>query len=42
MQYEMHGFLEQCVDRYLELADVSIDILKTVVTPGVDDHQFTS
>ena len=41
MRYEMHGFMEQCVERYLELAGTTVDKLKPVATPGVDDHSFS-
>ena len=38
----MHGFMEQCVERYLELAGVSPDSLRNAATPGLDDHTFTA
>ena len=34
----MSGHAEQCVERYLELADKSLESLKTVSTPCIDDH----
>ena len=36
----MTGHAEQCVERYLELADKDLDSLKTVATPCIDDHMF--
>ena len=30
---DVSGFMEQCVERYLELANVTVDTLKTVATP---------
>ena len=41
IQYEMSGFMEQCVERYLELAGVTADKLRPAATPGLDDHSFT-
>ena len=38
----MGGFLEQCVNRYLELANISKDALKPPKTPSLDDQNFTS
>jgi hypothetical protein len=38
--YDMTGHVEQCVQRYLELAQVSVDTLKPVATPCIDDHQI--
>ena len=40
-QYDMSGHIEQCVDRYLELADKDVSTLKSVSTPCIDDHQLT-
>ena len=40
-QYEMTGFMEQCVERYPELAQVGVDSLKVVATPGMDEHSFS-
>ena len=40
-RYIMGGVLEQCVQRYLELANVSIDTLKPSTTPRLDDQNFT-
>ena len=39
--YDMSGHAEQCVDRYLELAKVTKDVLKPVPTPCIDDHMFS-
>ena len=36
----MTGHAEQCVDKYLELANLSIKSLKQVATPCMDDHQL--
>ena len=36
----MTGHAEQCVERYLELADKDINSLKTVATPCIDDRMF--
>ena len=40
-QYSMKGHAEQCVERYLDLADKDINSLKTVSTPCIDDHMFS-
>ena len=40
-QYSMKGHAEQCVERYLDLANTDIDSLKTVSTPCIDDHMFS-
>ena len=40
MRYEMLDFMEQCVERYIDLAGVPIETLKPVATPGLDDHSF--
>ena len=40
MRYEMLGFMEQCVERYLDLSGAGVGSLKAVATPGVDDHSF--
>lgn len=39
-QYSMTGHVEQCVDKYLELAKLEFKSLEPVPTPCVDDHQF--
>jgi hypothetical protein len=36
----MQGFIDQCVERYCELAKVGKDTLKPVPTPSLDDHQI--
>ena len=36
----MCGFFQQCVDVYLGLAKVSVDSLKKVATPSIDDHMI--
>ena len=41
MRYEMLGFMEQCVERYLDLANVDIHALRPVATLGLDDHAFS-
>ena len=38
----MKGFLEQCVSRYLELANISKDTLKPSKTPSLDDQNFST
>ena len=40
-QYEMGGHAQQCVDRYLELAERSASSFKQVATPCIDDHQLS-
>ena len=40
--YNMTAFMEQCVERYLELANVSASTLKHVTTSGMDEHSFTT
>ena len=40
-QYTMVGHAEQCVDRYLELTNQSVEVLKPAATPTIDDHMFT-
>ena len=37
----MTGHIDQWVQRYLELAEVSIDRLKPVATPTMEDSLFT-
>ena len=37
-KYMMTGHAEQCVERYCELANKTIDQLKLVATPSIDDH----
>ena len=39
-EYVMHGHAEQCVERYLQLAGLTIESLKPVTTPTLDDHQL--
>ena len=41
-QYCMSGHAEQCVERYLELANKDISSLKQVATPCIDDHQISA
>ena len=36
VEYDMTGFLQQCIDRYKELAGNNVN-LKTVATPFYDD-----
>ena len=36
----MSGHTEQCVKRYLELAQLQMKDLKPVTTPCLDDHQL--
>ena len=40
--YSMCGHVEQCVDKYLELANKKVSELKQVGTPCIDDHDITS
>ena len=40
-RYLMKGSLEQCIDKYCELADVKRDTLRPVKTPSLDEHNFT-
>ena len=40
-QYSMVGHAEQCVEKYLELTGKTIEVLKPVSTPTIDDHMFT-
>ena len=37
----MCGHVEQCVEKYLELADKKIADLRQVGTPCIDDHDIT-
>ena len=37
-QYKMTGHAQQCVERYLELANKGVESLKPVATPNIDDH----
>ena len=39
-QYSMSGHAEQCVERYLWLTGKTIESLKPVATPCIDDHLF--
>jgi hypothetical protein len=41
-EYDMQGHAEQCVERYLELANKDASILKPVATPCIDDHMLPS
>ena len=36
-RYEMLGFIDQCVERYLDLAELNEQSLRIVATPGIDD-----
>jgi hypothetical protein len=38
----MCGHVEQCVDKYLELAGKKVAELRQVGTPCIDDHDITS
>ena len=40
-QYVMKGHAEQCVEKYLELSKKTIDSIKQVATPCIDDHQLS-
>ena len=37
-QYKMKGHIEQCVDKYLELAKVERNKISKAITPCMDDH----
>ena len=41
MQYDMFGYLEQCVDVYLDLAERDEHSLRFAPTPSLDDGAFT-
>jgi len=41
-EYSMTGYAEQCVETYLEVADVSESSLKLAETPCMDGHQTPS
>ena len=41
-EYQMHGSAVKCVERYLELANTTIDKLKPVTTPCIDDHLISA
>ena len=41
MQYDMFGYLEQCVDVYLDLANRDETALKFAPTPSLDEGVFT-
>ena len=41
IRYDMRGFLVQCIEKYLELAKLAKDKLRTVATPSIDDHQIS-
>ena len=36
----MLGFMEQCAEKYLDLAGTTVNTLRAVATLGVDDHSF--
>ena len=40
-EYEMSGFVDTCIERYLELADLNKDTLKHTLCPGLDDSTVT-
>ena len=40
IRYDMIGFLLRCIEKYLELTKFARDKLKSVATPGIDDHQI--
>ena len=37
----MQGFLDQCIERYLELAGIQEATLKQALTPCLDEHAFS-
>ena len=39
--YSMHGHVEKCVEKYLELTGLKESDLKLAWTPCIDDHQLT-
>ena len=39
--YEMRGFMEQCVERYLDLSHTKRSALRHAPTPSLDDSTFT-
>ena len=41
-QHDMSGHAEQCVEKYLELANMTVADLKKVATPHLDEYQFTT
>ena len=41
MQYDMSGYLDQCVEVYLDLANRDQSALKFAPTPSLDDGAFT-
>ncbi len=41
MQYDMSGYLDQCVEVYLDLAERDEAALKFAPTPSLDDGAFT-
>ena len=38
----MSGHARQCVERYCELSSKSVDSLRTVSTPCIDDHLLSA
>ena len=41
VRYGMEGFVEQCVDRYLELTGLARSSLRRCFAPGLEDAAFT-
>ena len=39
-EYSMTGFAEQCVQKYCDLANTSVERLRSVKTPGLDESSF--
>ena len=37
----MKGSLEQCVDKYCEMADIKKETLRPAKTPSLDEHNFS-
>ena len=37
----MTGHVDQCIEKYIELTDLTIADLNPVTTPAPDDHHFT-
>ena len=40
-RYLREGFLDQCIEKYCELARMSRDELNTCKTPSLDEQNFT-
>ena len=41
VEYSMIGFAEQCVDKYCDLAHITVDKLKPASTPCLDENKIT-